>query len=163
MISFAFIFYDSMIWAYGRPFHRLVAALLFPLKKMLWALNIATIIWMCITRNATLVNKFLSFRGFVPLSRLTYSVYLTHAWIVWIYWGTRRDTIDMKNFTILSLTCSIVLMSFVLSLVFSLLFEAPFFALQSYLKDYSNNDNKDKCISNNNVIKFEPISRQTNV
>ena len=155
-----------MLWAYGhtygQSFTPFTAAILYPLKKVLWALNLTAIIWMCITGNATFINKFLSFRAFIPLSRLTYSVYLTHAWIVWIYWGSKRDLIDMKNFTILSLTSSVILISFCMSIVFSMLFEAPFFALQSYLKEYSSDQIKNTLLNktNNNSAKFEAFYRK---
>ncbi|CAG2104089.1 unnamed protein product [Medioppia subpectinata] len=145
LVSYIFILYDSMFWAYGQTYGQTftpaMSALLYPLKKVLWALNLTAIIWMCITGNATFINRFLSYKAFIPLSRLTYSVYLTHAWIVWIYWGSKRDLIDMKNFTILSLTSSVILISFCMSIVFSMLFEAPFFALQGQSLNASNNNN----------------------
>jgi peptidoglycan/LPS O-acetylase OafA/YrhL len=103
----------------------------------------ATIIWMCFTGNGGFVNKFLSWKPFIPLSRLTYSVYLTHAWIVWIYWGSKRDLIDMRNLTILFLISGIIFMSYVLGAIFALLFESPFLKLQSHLmKNYFMNDKK---------------------
>jgi peptidoglycan/LPS O-acetylase OafA/YrhL len=89
---------------------------------------------MCITGNGGLINKLLSWKAFIPLSRLTYSVYLTHAWLVWMYWASKRDLVDMNNFSIFSLTSGLLLMSYGLGAVFSLLFESPFFELQKYLK-----------------------------
>ncbi len=104
---------------------------------------------MCITGNGGLVNKLLSWKGFIPLSRLTYSVYLTHVWLVWMYWASKKDLVDMNNFSILSLTSGILLMSYGLGAIFSLLFESPFFELQKNLKYYLM-INKKEIINNNN-------------
>jgi hypothetical protein len=41
----------------------------------------ATIIWMCL-QETDVFNKFVPWKPFMPFSRLTYSVYLTRAWIV---------------------------------------------------------------------------------
>jgi peptidoglycan/LPS O-acetylase OafA/YrhL len=105
---------------------------------------------MCITGNGGLVNILLSWKAFIPLSRLTYSVYLTHAWLVWIYWASKRDLVDMNNFSILSLTSGLLMISYGLGAVFSLLFESPFFELQKYLKYHMINKRENK--SNNFYI-----------
>jgi peptidoglycan/LPS O-acetylase OafA/YrhL len=118
------------------PFNRWISALLYPTTRIIWAINTATIIWMCITGNGGFVNKILSWKAFIPLSRLTYSVYLTHAWIVWIYWGSRRDLFNLNNFSVFSLVTSIILLSYSLGAMFCLLFESPFLVLQKYLKNY---------------------------
>jgi peptidoglycan/LPS O-acetylase OafA/YrhL len=102
---------------------------------------------MCITGNGGLVNKFLSWKAFIPLSRLTYCVYLTHAWIVWIYWGSKKDLVDMNNFNILSLFSGIIFMSYILGAIFSLLFESPFLVLQKYLMHWNLPDDKHKIYS----------------
>jgi len=111
---------------------------------------------MCITGNGGFINKFLSWKAFVPLSRLTYSVYLTHAWILWIYWGSKRDLIDMNSFTIFTLVFGILLMSYFLGFIFSLLFESPALVLQKYLTDFlkSNIDRR-----NNNNTKPSEIEQ----
>jgi peptidoglycan/LPS O-acetylase OafA/YrhL len=115
---------------------------------------------MCITGNGGLVNKLLSWKAFIPLSRLTYSVYLTHAWLVEIYWASKRDLMDMNNFSILSLTSGLLLTSYGLGAVFSLLFESPFFELQKYLKYYLM-INKRENINNNNSFIVESDRNET--
>ncbi len=154
LIGYIIAIYDVQFWAYGESYNRWVSAFLYPFKKIIWAINMATIIWMCFTGNGGFVNKFLSWKAFIPLSRLTYSVYLTHAWIVWIYWGSKRDLIDMKNFTILSLVSGIIFMSYVLGAIFSLLFEFPYFKLQShFMNDKKTNNNLNVSPLNKNNLK----------
>jgi len=149
IIGYIITIYDTQYWARGEPFNRWISAFIYPLTRVIWAINTATIIWMCITGNGGLINKFLSSKIFIPLSRLTYSVYLTHAWIVWYYWGSRRDLVDLNNFTIFSLFCGNLLMCYILGAMFSLLFESPIFKLQKYFKNSLTHNQRHK---NNNYI-----------
>ncbi len=147
MIGYIVCLYDVQYWIYGRPYNKLISSLVYPTTRIIWAINTATLIWMCITGNGGLVNKFLSWKAFIPLSRLTYCVYLTHAWIVWIYWGSKRDLVDMNNFNILSLFSGIIFMSYILGAMFSLLFESPFLVLQKYLMHWILSNDKHKIYS----------------
>jgi len=135
-LGYMMCIYDTQYWAYGEPFDRRVSAVLYPTTKIIWAISTASLIWMCVTGNGGLINKFLSWKAFVPLSRLTYSVYLTHVWIVWYYWGSKRDLFDLNTISFLCLFTSVILTSYILGAIFSLLFESPFFVLQKYLRDY---------------------------
>jgi peptidoglycan/LPS O-acetylase OafA/YrhL len=148
-VGFLICIYDTRYWIYGAPYNRWISAFLYPTTKIIWALSIALVIWMCITGNGGLVNKLLSWKAFIPLSRLTYSVYLTHAWLVWIYWASKKDLVDMNNFSILSLTSGLLLMSYGLGAVFSLIFESPFLELQKNLQ-YCLMIDKKEIINNNN-------------
>ncbi len=136
LIGYLITIYDIYYWTYGEPYNRWISALLFPSTRIIWATNNATLIWMCITGNGGLINKFLSWKPFIPLSRLTYSVYLTHAWVMWTYWGSRRDLVDMHDFNFITVFSGILLISYTIGAIFSLLFESPFIVLQNHLKDY---------------------------
>lgn len=54
------------------------------------------VMWLCATNNGTILGRLLSWSGFRPLSRVTYSTYLTHSWVLWVALGTRRELIDLK-------------------------------------------------------------------
>lgn len=139
-IGYLIVIFDTYYWTFGAPNNRLISALLFPTTRIIWAINTATIIWMCTTGNAGLVNRFLSWKAFLPLSRITYSVYLTHIWIVWIYWGSKKDLVYLDNFSIYSLCISIITTSYLLGFLFSVLFEYPISVLQNYSKSYFFNE-----------------------
>lgn len=156
LIGYTACIYVPQYWMYGEPYNIWISVFYYPLSKLIWAINTAVVIWLCITGNGGFVNRFLSWKVFVPLSRLTYSVYLTHVWIVWIYWGSRRDLIDLKIFSMLTLVSGVLLMSYFLGAIFSLLFESPFFKLQSHLKSYYLNDkNQNKIFVPLNTNAFE--------
>jgi hypothetical protein len=101
----------------------------------------AAIIWMSITGNGAFVIKLLSYKAFTQLSRLTYSVYLTHVWIVWYYWAPIRTLFDLNIFSFAILLTGIVLISFTIGAIFSLLFESPFLVFLTYLKRIINEKN----------------------
>ncbi len=136
LIGYLITIYDIYYWVFGAPYNRWISALLFPSTRIIWSTSTATLIWMCITGNGGFINRIFSCKAFIPLSRLTYSVYLTHAWIVWIYWGSRRDLVDMNNLTLLTIFSGVLMMSYILGAIFSLIFESPFIALQSILNNY---------------------------
>ncbi|KAH7984646.1 hypothetical protein HPB52_023389 [Rhipicephalus sanguineus] len=56
------------------------------LSRTAWAFGIAWMVVACATGNGGFINKVLSWRAFVPLSRLTYLVYLVHPLL--ILWHT---------------------------------------------------------------------------
>jgi peptidoglycan/LPS O-acetylase OafA/YrhL len=151
--------YDTYYWIFGESYNRWISAFLYPATRIIWALIIATTIWMCISGNGGLVNEFYSWKAFIPLSRLTYCVYLTHVWIDWYYWGSKRDLIDLNNLTYLILIiCAILFISYIIGAIFSILFESPFFVLQKFFRDYFSNIQKSRIIfksHNNNLDQKE--------
>ena len=54
------------------------------------------------------IDKFLSWRAFIPLSRLTYGVYLIHAIILFWYYASEKTLIDMSIFQLVSLISCII-------------------------------------------------------
>jgi hypothetical protein len=128
-VGFFVCIYDTYYWIYGAPVNRWISVFLYTNTRIIWALNTAVLIWMCITGNGGYVNKFFSWRAFIPLSRFTYSVYLTHLWILWIFWASKRDLVDVNNISILSIFTGVLVMFYSLSAIFSLLFESAFFKI----------------------------------
>jgi hypothetical protein len=55
---------------------------------------------------------------------------------MWTYWGSRRDLVDMHDFNFITVFSGILLISYTIGAIFSLLFESPFIVLQNHLKDY---------------------------
>jgi peptidoglycan/LPS O-acetylase OafA/YrhL len=90
-------------------------------------------IWFCVSGNGGIINKFLSLKIFVPLARLTYSVYLVHAWILWYFVGSRRNLIDVNIYDICAVFLHHLIMSYIIGLVFFVLFESPIIETQKYV------------------------------
>jgi peptidoglycan/LPS O-acetylase OafA/YrhL len=121
---------DTYNWNSGEQYNRLYSGLIFSTCKVLWSLSTASLIWICISGNGSLINKILSSNIFIPLSRLTYSVYLTHVWVIWIYVGSRRERIDTNQSEVLFIFLHNIVIAYFVGFLFSLLFEMPIIKLQ---------------------------------
>lgn len=132
--GYAFCIYSTLPWLFGRPYEPIWSAILFPLNRTIWALVLTLVVWLCLTNNGTIIGRFLSWTALRPLSRMTYSVYLTHAWVLWIALGTRRELIDPSARSILLLSSGVITASFVIGFFFTILFETPLIHFLEYIK-----------------------------
>ena len=87
------ITYDSYYYLKGAPYNRLISAISFPGCHIIWAICTLWVIGACSTGNGGIINRFLGWKGYIPLSRMTYSVYLTHTWGLWLFIGSQRERI----------------------------------------------------------------------
>ncbi|KAJ8921442.1 hypothetical protein NQ315_003060 [Exocentrus adspersus] len=99
------------------------------ISRTLWGVGIAWVLIACCTGNARLLEQFLSFRGFVPLSRLTYSVYLLNPLVAnMLYLGSQAPLqSSATGFTLVSF--GVALLSFLMAYIFSVTIEFPFASL----------------------------------
>ena len=89
--------FDTYYWIEGKPYDRALSGVIYATCRIIWSLSTSALIWLCFSGNGGLINRILSAHCFTALSRLTYSVYLTHAWVVWVYVATRRQQIDTNR------------------------------------------------------------------
>lgn len=128
--------YSMLPWLYGRPYNPLISAIVFPANLALWSLVLTAAIGLCLTGNGSgVVGKILSTPSLKPLSRLTYSVYLTHVWVLLVALGGRREVIDLHFGSLVCFLLSIVLLSFGVGFVFSVLVENPVLHAIDFLKE----------------------------
>lgn len=93
--------------------------------RILWSLFLTWITLTCATGRGGYINKFLSWNAFVPLSRLTFGVYLIHAPFIILYLHISRERILFSHFTLVSLFFAILLWSYCLTYLMFVLCEAP--------------------------------------
>ncbi|KAK3706696.1 hypothetical protein RRG08_019691 [Elysia crispata] len=114
----------------GKEINLHVAATYNALSRTAWGVSIAWVIFSCVTGHGGVVNKFLSWSLWIPLSRLTYAVYLIHI-IVLVLWGAMaRSPFYIDDMTIILLYLATLMGTYALAFVFSLLFESPVMALE---------------------------------
>lgn len=77
LLGYIIAIYDTYYWIIGNEYNSFVSAFSYQIVCIIWALNLCALIWMCVSGNGGIVNEILSWKLFIPLSRLTYSVYLT--------------------------------------------------------------------------------------
>ena len=79
------------------------------------------------------VNRFLSWKGFLPLSRLTYCVYLIHFNYLTVYYAMSRKLIYYTFSSQLTTYLGIVVTVFGLAFVVSVTIEASFLNLEKMI------------------------------
>lgn len=133
LIGYCIPLWDKVYWSHGEEYIPIVSAIFHPLCRMIWSLCVSSMILLCVTGNGGVINRILSLKLFVPLARLTYSVYLVHAWVLWHYIGSRRHLIDTSIYDIFVIFLHHLVMSYVMGLAFYVLFESPILEFQRYL------------------------------
>ncbi|KAL1468037.1 hypothetical protein MTO96_041745 [Rhipicephalus appendiculatus] len=87
----------------------------------------------CIEGYGGPVNALLSSKFLVPLSRLTFVAYLVHVAAMLVFIGTREESFDFSTGLVYFLYIGYMALTYLLSLVVSLLFEAPIFNIEKML------------------------------
>jgi hypothetical protein len=75
-----------------------VAALYSATSRTIWALSLAWVTFACITGHGGLVNWFLSWKIWIPLSRLTHCAYLVHPIVMAVFYGSRWQSFDFSTY-----------------------------------------------------------------
>ncbi|XP_075539360.1 nose resistant to fluoxetine protein 6-like [Dermacentor variabilis] len=93
--------------------------------RILWSFCLSWITLACATGRAGTLSKFLSWNAFVPLSRLSYCVYLIHMPFLEVLVGSSRERIYWSVFNLLTLTFAVLVWCFLLSYMTFIACEAP--------------------------------------
>nr|XP_027206252.1 nose resistant to fluoxetine protein 6-like [Dermatophagoides pteronyssinus] len=153
--SYLFCIYSTMPWIYGQPYNRLLSSISYPLNRIVWSIMLTLLLFMCITRPQSMIARILSWRVFRPLSRMTLSVYLTHAIVLHVALGSRHILIDLSITSLTFLCSSTLLLSYAVGSVFTILFESPIVNLFGYVKhDLLRQLQLQQHLNNNNSINF---------
>ncbi|KAF2891930.1 hypothetical protein ILUMI_14243 [Ignelater luminosus] len=107
-----------------------------------WALAISWIILACVTGYGGPANKFLSWPIFQIISKLTYSMYLTHFAVIGVVAAQMVTPPVFTNFQMLYGFWGDFMVTLAVSTVLSLAFELPVTAIE-------------KCLSRRSVAKVE--------
>lgn len=112
-------------WNKGNPYTRLEATIYYMSCQLLWPLGVGCLIVLCLLGHATWLNKLLSARIFVPLSRITYMTYLTHILVVYYLAASLQRTYEPTTINLTYICLANLIVSLCLAVVLSLIYEAP--------------------------------------
>jgi peptidoglycan/LPS O-acetylase OafA/YrhL len=109
----------------GSTWSPLATFLYAAISRAVWALAIVVIMTLCLNQQGGSVGDFLSWKGWTPLSNLSFGVYLVHPIVifVWQLGGTQKETFRLLVFGMNYISVCVV--SFAASLLLSLLVELP--------------------------------------
>lgn len=114
---------------------RVMLALIFGENFAAWGLALVWVVLSCKWGLAKPIDKFLSFRWLLPLSRLTYCAYLVHPVTQIAMSLELKGTIHIHHSLVLTIFLGNTMISYSIALLLSLLFEAPFVRMLKVIFD----------------------------
>ncbi|KAL3208830.1 hypothetical protein MRX96_052447 [Rhipicephalus microplus] len=103
------------------------------LDRLLWAVSLIWITLACSSGRGGLVSKFLSWNAFVPLSKLSFGVYLIHLPFIQLYLHASRERIYWSLFQLFTLLFAFLVWTYLLAYFAFLTCEAPTAALDKFI------------------------------
>ncbi|XP_075542201.1 nose resistant to fluoxetine protein 6-like [Dermacentor variabilis] len=98
--------------------------------RILWSFSLGWIVLTCATGRGGSLAKFLSWNAFVPLSKLSYGVYLIHWPFLELLMQASRERVYWSTFNQMTLSFSVLVWCFLLSYLVFIACEAPTGALE---------------------------------
>ncbi|KZC14350.1 Nose resistant to fluoxetine protein 6 [Dufourea novaeangliae] len=122
-------------WMYleEHVYDRLEASFYAGLHRQIFTLSISWLIFCCVHGYGGFVGVCLSWKGWVPFSKLTYSAYLCHYVFLLTEAGSVRTSGIVTPMSIFRSYCSNLCLTMLLAAVWSLCFEMPFMTLDRML------------------------------
>ncbi|XP_026323619.1 nose resistant to fluoxetine protein 6-like [Hyposmocoma kahamanoa] len=110
---------------YTREYNAFEAAAYAASNRVMWVVVMAVFVIICEYGELPLVNGFMSWSVFVPLSRLSYGLYLTHTAVILRNVYAARAPSRQDLFTMFTNSLGVAAFSYMLSLLMWLLIQAP--------------------------------------
>lgn len=135
-----FLKYD---WNRGRgPTQQWIKIPLCFIDRLMWSVCISWTVFACATRRGGPLCSFLSWKAFVPLSRLCFGIYIVHVPFFFIKSNMARERIFYSHFTLVLQTFGVFVASSLLSLAVYFACEAPVGRLEKLFLMRSDEDKK---------------------
>ncbi|KAI6189817.1 Acyltransferase 3 domain-containing protein [Aphelenchoides bicaudatus] len=131
----AAVIYPAREWSLGTPMAVGYRAIFSSLSRIGWGMILTWIIISCQSGYGGPINEFLSWDGWLPLGRLSYSAYLIHLMVAIQFMGFSQTGIVFTNLiqAFCIYTGPVILFTYLLSLLWSSTFEVPFAKLEALL------------------------------
>ncbi|CAH2057857.1 unnamed protein product, partial [Iphiclides podalirius] len=114
-----------LLVAYENGSESLKSALLLALHRPIWALFLSAVVGLCEYGRFPLVNDFLSWRAFAPLSKLTYGIYMIHCTIIMVNTACTRSPLYFNAGILAEKFLGNLVLAAFASLFFMLFVESP--------------------------------------
>ncbi|KAL1447353.1 hypothetical protein MTO96_028588 [Rhipicephalus appendiculatus] len=107
------------------PYDPVLAAVYASLYPVLWSVSLSWMLHSCITGTAGLVNRFLSMGVFIPLGKLSFSLYLVHPYVLFTKVVTIRQFRALDQWTMLTDAIWLLFLSLFFAFIFYIVCECP--------------------------------------
>ena len=118
------VFGEYKTWN-GHPFTITENVMYFMFSRTVFSIGVALIIYTCHNGFGGVVNRILSWRFWIPLSRLTFMAYLCHPIVLSLMYGTMRFRFIYTDWLLIVLFAAAVMLSYSLALVLAVTVEYP--------------------------------------
>ncbi|KAI1294868.1 Nose resistant to fluoxetine protein 6 [Halotydeus destructor] len=102
-------------------------------QRVTWCMGVAWVTFACATGYGGIVNTILSWKGFIPLSRLSYSIYMVHLIPIFLRVNSLRYTRPWDDFAFMSWAVFNIILGIVGAYLLYILFESPINSLERIL------------------------------
>ncbi|XP_042912013.1 nose resistant to fluoxetine protein 6-like [Parasteatoda tepidariorum] len=120
------------------------------LARTAWGVCLAWLVFACYYGYGGIVNTILSWSLWVPVSRLTFPAYLIHPVIISAVYGSIESPREFSLDFMLYMFIGHMFLTYVLSLVLSLLYESPFVVMEKILlRPKKKPKEEDACVNHN--------------
>lgn len=118
----------------------LLSAIFNAVSGTIWAMGIGWLTYACISGYGGFINKILSWKAWIPLSRLTYCAYLLHMIVLQTFFFSRENKLHFDHVIMVVFYLGLLIITYGCSFLFSLIFEAPFIRLEKAIRDSRSRD-----------------------
>lgn len=133
-------------WNWNQGFYpsQITGAIYAASFRSLWALAMAWIVIACHYGHGGVVSTILNWIPFVPMSRVSYTAYLIHPGLMYVFVASTRNLFMFGHFLVMYLFLAHLLATFLASFLLSLVIEIPFIAFEQsfYVYFFGGNDPK---------------------
>lgn len=120
-----FVMFVTVPWNRGNLPDDVTNALYGGFHRLVWSLALCWPIYSCTTGHGGIIAWMSSWKGFIPLARLTYGVYLVHGLFLLLRMGLVKSRFNLDEFFQLTNTLGMITLSYYFAYLLYLVCEAP--------------------------------------
>ncbi|XP_050398153.1 nose resistant to fluoxetine protein 6 [Patella vulgata] len=124
------IVYGLYDYANGSVATKDVGAFYNTVHRTVWGACVSWVVIACTTGYGGFVNTILSWKGFIPLSRLSYCAYLVHPLVMFSFYFSNRKPLFLYDVGMVYYYFGNMVASYAIAFIVSLAFEAPMMGLE---------------------------------
>lgn len=117
-------------WNQGYPPSLLFGAVYAAVFRALWAISMAWVVIACHCGRGGFMASILGWSPFIPMSRVSYTAYLIHPGLMYVFVASTRNLFMFSHFLVIYLFLSHLLATFLASFILTLVIEVPFIRLE---------------------------------
>uniref|UniRef100_A0A7M5UY80 Nose resistant-to-fluoxetine protein N-terminal domain-containing protein n=1 Tax=Clytia hemisphaerica TaxID=252671 RepID=A0A7M5UY80_9CNID len=121
----------------GDHFNKTENVLYGSLNEFTWSLAVVWVLYACHNGFAGVINSFLSWRFWIPLSRLTFGAYLLHPLVIFYFFLVQENPFHYQDNIMAFVYIANLFFSFVMAFILAMVVEYPVLNLEKLLFKHS--------------------------